>query len=236
MLHLRAIDRFLFLEDLRGHGPARDVGRARRGDLHRDFLDQRRELFAAGDLASHAAELELDAERPAQVDVLPDDPLTGISHESRYGYVLAELRDFRRHQPGNRPVRIPPPGVAGGVARLFDFAEHVLHELLEIGRARDEVRLAVHFDQDAARSIGREAVADQPLARDAAGLLGRARQPALAQDRVRFREVAVRLGQGRLALHHPGARLLAQLLHHVGGNCQRRHHISRQGRLASRPC
>ena len=89
-------------------------------------------------------------------------------------------------------------------------------------RARDEVGFAVHLDEDARTSDRRDAVADQPFARRAAGLLRRARQAALAQDGVRLVEVAVGLGQRVLAFHHARAGLVAELLHICCGD-RRRH-------------
>ena len=159
-------------------------------------------------------ELHLDADLAAQMDVLADVALAArVAHEAGHGHVLAELRDAGGHQFLNRPGRILQPRVVGRVARLVDLREDVLHELLEVGRPRHEVGLAVDLDEDAGRVIGRHAVADQAFARGAPGLLRGAREPALAQNRVRLLEVAVRLGEGGLALHHPRARLVAELLH-----------------------
>ena len=96
--------------------------------------------------------------------------------------------------------------------------DDVLDQLLEVGRPRDEVRLAVHLDQDAAPVIRGDAVADQPFARRAPGLLGGARQAALPQNEVGLLEVAVGLGERGLAFHHARAGLVAELLHVGGGN------------------
>ena len=87
-------------------------------------------------------------------------------------------------------------------------------ELLEVVGARDEVGLAVHLDEHADLAAHVDVVADQPLGGRAAGLLGRLREPALAQERRRLLEVAVGLGQRRLALHHARAGRVAELLHH----------------------
>ena len=126
----------------------------------------------------------------------------------------------------HRTLRILQPRIVRRIARLLDLAEHVLHQLLEVGRPRDEVRFAVHFGEDAPRVVGRDGVADQAFARRAAGLLRGAREPALAEDRRRFVEVAVRLAQRVLALHHARAGLVAELLHHVRHNSHHRHCLS----------
>jgi len=60
--------------------------------------------------------------------------------------------------------------------------------------------------------VGRDAIADQALARRTASLLGGARETALPQNRIRFLEVAVGLSECGLALHHARARLVAELL------------------------
>ena len=160
------------------------------------------------------------------MDVLADVSLAGIAHEPRDRHVLAELGDDRRDALHDRALRILQPRVARGVARLLDLGEHVPHQLLEVGRARDEVRFAVDLGEDAGRVIGGDRVGDQPFAGRAARLLRGARQAALAQDRVRLLEVAVRLGERVLALHHARARLIAQLLHHVGRDRRGRHSIA----------
>ena len=51
-------------------------------------------------------------------------------------------------------------------------------------------------------------------------------EAALAQNRVRLLEVAVRLRQGVLALHHPRARLVAELLDLSRRNCRSHRLIS----------
>src|SRR3990167_6516710 len=74
---------------------------------------------------------------------------------------------------------------------------------------------------------------DEAFTRRASGLLGGARETALAEDRVGLFEVALRLGEGALALHHPRARLVAELLHHVCRDwCRHRKHSYRCGLLA----
>src|SRR3972149_2731007 len=63
-----------------------------------------------------------------------------------------------------------------------------------------------------------DAVADEPFARRAPRLPGGAGEAALAQDQVRFLEIAVSRGQRGFAFHHARARLVAELLHIDGGD------------------
>src|SRR5262249_48017316 len=162
-----------------------------------------------------ARELHHDPDLAAKMNVLADVPRSGIAHEPRHRHVLSELADLRGDQLRDLTVGVVEPRVARGIARFLDGGQHLVDQLPEVVGARDEVRLAVPLDEAARRSIRREPVADEALFGRAAGLLARAREPALAQDRRRLLEVAARLGQGVLALHHPRAGLLAELLHHV---------------------
>src|SRR5581483_3369118 len=88
-----------------------------------------------------------------------------------------------------------------------------LHQALEEIVARDEVGLRIDLDHNALRPLYLHA--DQALGGNAARLLGRLGETFLAQPILRRRHVAVGLGEGRLAVHHPGARRLAQLLDHL---------------------
>jgi len=53
--------------------------------------------------------------------------------------------------------------------------------------------------------------ADQPVGGRTRGLLGRLREPALAEEAERLLRVALRLAERLLAVEQPGAGLLAQL-------------------------
>ena len=155
------------------------------------------------------------------MDVLPDVTLAGVADEPRHGHVLAELGDDGSHEFDHRTLRVLQPGIVRLVAGLLDLGEHVLHQLHEVGRPRDEVRLAVHFGEDADGVVSRQRVCNQPFASHTSSLLRRACEAALAQNRVRLVEVAVRLGEGGLALHHSRAGLVAELLHLI---CRNRRH------------
>ena len=84
------------------------------------------------------------------------------------------------------------------------------HEALELLVAGDEIGLGIDLDEGAARALDGEA--DQPLGGDAAGLLGGGGKALLAQPIDGAFEIALRLAQRLLAIHHAGAGLLAQLL------------------------
>ena len=93
-----------------------------------------------------------------------------------------------------------------------DLHRDVVHQFLEIVRARHEVGLAVDLHQNAQLGAGMDVAADHALPRRARGLLGRRGDAALAQNDLGFRQVAAGLRQGALAFHHARARALAELL------------------------
>ena len=161
-LHLGAVDGPLLLEDLDGHGRARDVCRAGRGDLHRDLLHQRRELFPGRQGRGDAAELDLHADLATHVNVLADIPVAGIADEAGDRHVLAELPDALGHAQVHRPFRILQPALGGRVARTVDCGQHVTHQRLEVVGARDEIGLAVDLHENALRAIGGHELPDEP--------------------------------------------------------------------------
>src|SRR4029453_16298996 len=66
--------------------------------------------------------------------------------------------------------------------------------------------------------------ADDAIRRRAPGALGGRGQPLLTEQLDGLLLVAFRLGEGRLALHHAGAGLLAQALHLIRCNRRSRHY------------
>jgi hypothetical protein len=82
--------------------------------------------------------------------------------------------------------------------------------------ARDEVGLGIDLDHRAL--VARDDMPIRPFGGDAAGLLGGLRQALLAQPVDRGLHVAVGLAERGLAIHHARAGLLAQVLHHRGGD------------------
>ena len=100
-----------------------------------------------------------------------------------------------------------------------DVHGHFLDEVLERLGPRHEVGFAVHFNEHADLAAHMDVAADEPLRRRAARPLGRLRQSALAQQRRRFFHVAVRFGERGLALHHPRASLVPELLYLICRDC-----------------
>ena len=136
-----------------------------------------------------------------------------------HAHVLADGRHHLLDVVGNRQrlagerQRQQLVEVAAGLRRQRgDLAHHVL-ELLVAG---DEVGLRVDLDDRPRVVLGGDA--DQALGGDAAGLVGGLRQSLLAQPVDRALDVALGLGERRLAVHHAGAGLVAQLLDEASGD------------------
>ena len=145
----------------------------------------------------------------------PDTPPVGVAGDASAGRV----EDL---EPPNRDV-LPDPGhelpaliIDGGAAVEPEGAERLdpaglvrqheprdlTGEPLELFLARDEVGLAVDLHHGAAGAVARDR--DQPFRRGAPGLAVRRGEPALAHRLHRRVEVAARLHQRLLAIHHPG--------------------------------
>ena len=90
-------------------------------------------------------------------------------------------------------------------------------ELLKLGVASDEVRLAIDLDEHAELAVVVDVAANQPLTRLLADALLRLGRSLLAQDLDGAVHVAVRFFERALAFHHARAGPLAQLLHILGG-------------------
>src|SRR5690606_11665656 len=107
----------------------------------------------------------------------------------------------------------------GSVLQRFDIVRilaepdlrDAAHEILELFVLRDEVGFGVDLDGDPAGALDRHA--DQPFGRSAARLLG-CRGKALGAQRIDRRlEIAAGFVERLLAIHHPGAGALAEILH-----------------------
>src|SRR5437764_1801274 len=121
--------------------------------------------------------------------LLLEDPALALPHLFRdvlLGHVLRRRgRDVERHLPGER---------------------------LEVLVARDEVGLAVDLDEHPDLAPRVDVALDDPLRGGAAGALLGARLALDAEDLDRLLEVAARLLQRALAVHHPRAGAVAQSL------------------------
>src|SRR5690606_12849502 len=89
----------------------------------------------------------------------------------------------------------------------------ITDQRLEVFRPRHEVRLAVDLDQHPDLAAHVDVAADRTLARFPARTLRGLRGALRAQEVDRLLHVPARLLQRLLALHHPGARPLTQLLY-----------------------
>ncbi len=127
----------------------------------------------------------------------------------------ASLTCWRRPSASRRDTWLSSSfaDVAAGVERKRG---DLLHHLLELSVAGDEVGLRVHLDDGAGLNLRHDA--DEALCGNAIGLLGGLREALLAQQVDGRFHVAVGLRKRLLAIHHAGAGLVAQLLHGRGGN------------------
>ncbi len=91
-----------------------------------------------------------------------------------------------------------------------------LGERLEFRVARDEVGLGVDLDDDAFGALHSDG--DEAFSGYAAGLLGGLRQALGAQPVDGGFHVAVGRREGGLTIHHARAGLVAEFLHHRGGD------------------
>ena len=156
------------------------VRRAGRRDLHGDLLDERREFVARGDRRRDAAELDLHADLAAHVDVLPDVALRRRSGRSAARAMFSPslaMPAATRCRIGT--VRILEPRLGRRVAGRLDRGEDVLDQLLEVVGARDEVRFAVHLDEDALRA-GRRSASGRSALRSSRARPSSRRSPAPA--------------------------------------------------------
>ena len=139
-----------------------------------------------------------------------------------HGEVLADLGDQRATLLVDRLAAGELQAIdrldvrrAGGQRRLGDFGR----EAAEVVATRDEVRLAVHFDQHAGLAVGGLLDDDHAFGGDARGLLVGLRETRLAHVLGGGVQVAVGFDECLLALHHAGAGALAQLLDRICGEC-----------------
>ena len=113
-------------------------------------------------------------------------------------------------------------GVLGGhvlnIRAGGDLHGNVGDELLELVTARDKVSLAVDLDNHAEAGTTVDVGADGTLRGDAGGLLVGGGHALLAKPDDSLLHVAVALGERLLAVHHAGARLVAELLDSLGGD------------------
>src|SRR4051794_33331839 len=167
------------------------------------------------------------------------DRLAVVLHEGliEEHVVLQERLDLALHDPRHDAVRLARltslhlgdlllrlqdrgrnvvPGDPARCGRARDVQREVLHELPELLGVGDEVGLAVDLDERPNGVVEVDVRVDPALVGASPGALGRAREPLLAQELRCARDVAVGLDQRALAVHHPGAGRVAELLNHRG--------------------
>ena len=187
-----------------GTSSERKVARRKRRDLHR---------HVARELGRSALELDEHAD-PRAVHVRADVALALDELEAAHVDVLADLRDeieptFLERAPLRREA-ISASRLAGRLSSTT--LGDALGEAAEVVVLRDEVGLGVDLDE---RVTARALVAlehDAAFRRDARRLLVRLRLALLAQQLAGGIEVAVRVDERLLAIHHARARALAELL------------------------
>jgi hypothetical protein len=124
------------------------------------------------------------------------------------------MRDGIRHRAAAR--------IFGGFQRLDIIAllerdmGDVANEVLEALVARHEIGLGIDLDDDAVIAAVRKP--HKALGGDTSGFLRGLGETFLAKPIDRGLDLALRFVQGRLAIHHARAGLLAKLLDHGGGN------------------
>jgi hypothetical protein len=179
-----------------------------------------REVLA--EVVISAPEPDEDSDPAVAVDVARE-LLAGTRDESREPAdrdVLSELRDEVRNAVGDRLGRpvgsrklADRPGVARARLAECGVRRHLLGERLreraEVRGARDEVRLAVHLDQDG--GLGGDPRDHESFGGGAVRLARGRREPLLAEDLLGLLEVAGGFDERPLAIHHSHARFGAQI-------------------------
>ena len=94
-----------------------------------------------------------------------------------------------------------------------DVHRDVFRERLEVIGVRYEVRFAVHFNDDGSPIIEVNIAADRPFVRGLLGTLRCLRRSLRSQEIDRFINVPLGLGEGLLAIHHPRAGHVTELLY-----------------------
>ena len=190
------------MRDLR----VRDVLRVHRRDLHRNVVDS----FL--DCVVHSIRLRLDddADAAAAVRVAADEALSGLDlRESADGELLA---DDSRHldELVVHSLRIVFfPGLSQESVDVCSRGmQRLCRDLLDVGAEllvlRNEVGLGVDFDDSRLLIVVRSDAAEA-FRRDPVSLLLGLHDAVLAEPFDRLVHVAVRLGEGLLAVHHAGA-------------------------------
>src|ERR1700730_306829 len=142
--------------------------------------------------------------------------------------VLAGAGRARRHELADRLRGVADVGLRQKLVHVRrihrrDLHRDLLREPPEVGIARHEIGLARELDHRADPAARVDVGLDDAFFRLAVSLFPGLGQSALLDERLRFFEVALRLIQRSLAIHHARAGFLAQTLDVV---LRARHHSS----------
>src|ERR671924_1292573 len=185
---------------LLGHVLAGDPARVVPGDVHGERPGELRRAAAEVDERADLVRRRMDVGRDAGAVDRDEARRTGE------GDVLAELRD-------ELDALVLELSLGADALRVHEL-EHLPREGLELVVLGHGLGLAA--DGDHRPAVGVDVVADEALRRLAARALARLGHALLAQDALRRLEVAARVLERALAVHHPRAGLVAELLHELG--------------------
>jgi hypothetical protein len=193
---------------------ARDARRVGRGHVHAQIAGEGAHLRVRRIVGR---DLDQRADLASRVGIAADvRPLRSVdSRETAHLDVLAHLGDRARQQILDaRGSRLRAE--QGADIRRILVSHHLgdlIGERAEVVGLCHEVGLAVELDQRAAPAIVRHAGCNAPLRGGASRPLASLEQPALAEQVGSPLEVAVRLDQDPLAVHHPRPGPLPERLH-----------------------
>src|SRR5580704_7165721 len=228
-LGLLAQYRALAVERRRRHRGDIEIERVCRRDMHRQLAAEGGKRLAGRIRFERHQDADLaEAGGQGVVHVRSDLPLPdGKPLDPAQYQVLADPPDQLGELGGD--------GAAGaGVGHLFQRLDITIaadrergdgaHESLEQLVASDEIGLRIDFDHRSGSAARRDA--DEPFGGDPAGLFRGGREALLAQPVDGRLDIAAAVAERALAVHHPGAGLVAQFLD------QRRRHLGHRNILS----
>ena len=150
------------------------------------------------------------------MDVLADHfvVFTGVTGEVAELHVFAHGGDELGHVFAHQALQ----GFGVGGVAVQHALGHLGGQGFELFAASHEVGLAQQGGHGHGLAVSAHGGHHQAFAGGTAGLLGSLGHTLLAQPVDGLFQVAVHFHQGFLAVHHAGAGLFAQFLHHSGGN------------------
>ena len=218
-------DALLAFDLLGRHAVAINRQRGRGGDVLGDELHELLRRLMRGDFRRGSGHLHQRRELAVVVAIHADHAvLAGI--EARDVLDVHGLTGLRRrdlHELGHRLRRIGRERLGEETLDISRLGMHALRDELrddfaEIFVARDEVRLARHFDQHAGAAVGEDLAADDAFARRAVGTLLGLGDALLTEVLDGGVHIAPILLECLLAIHHAGAGALAEFRNSLRGD------------------